>query len=115
MFLHYIILASISLVLAYVNYRGLDVVGKASVLIFFISMAPFFLMVCIGIPKVDTSKWLQTPTGEVEVFDDDALDQNGWFPAAFAGIACECDLCMILVWFCLVIIQSNSGKPRLLL
>ena len=67
-------------------------VGKASVLIFFISMAPFFLMVVIGIPKVDTSKWLQTPpTGEVEVFDDDALDQNGWFPAAyFAGIACEC-------------------------
>ena len=92
MFLHYIILASISVVLAYVNFRGLDVVGKASVLIFFISMAPFFLMVVIGIPKVDTSKWLQTPpTGEVEVFDDDALDQNGWFPAAyFAGIACEC-------------------------
>ena len=39
---------------------------------------------------VDPSKWLQTPTGEVEVFDDDSLDQSGWFPEAnLAGIACE--------------------------
>ena len=90
-FLHYIILACISIVLAFVNYRGLDVVGKASVLIFFVSMAPFLLMVIIGIPKVDPSRWLETPTGDVEVFDDDSLDQNGWFPAAYiAGIACEC-------------------------
>ena len=90
-FLHYIILACISIVLAFVNYRGLDVVGKASVLIFFVSMAPFLLLVIIGIPKVDPSRWLETPTGDVEVFDDDSLDQNGWFPAAYiAGIACEC-------------------------
>jgi len=88
MFLHYIILAVISIMLAFVNYRGLDVVGKASILIFFISMVPFLLMVLIGIPKVDPNKWTETPSGEVEVFDDDALDQNGWFPAAtIAGIA----------------------------
>ena len=38
---------------------------------------------------VDPSKWLQTPTGETEVFDDDSISQNGWFPGAYmAGIAC---------------------------
>lgn len=31
-----------------------------------------------------------TPTGEEQVFDDDTLVGNGWFPAAnLAGIACE--------------------------
>mmetsp|Transcript_23300 Transcript_23300/g.41762 ORF Transcript_23300/g.41762 Transcript_23300/m.41762 type:complete len:378 (+) Transcript_23300:564-1697(+) len=86
--LHYGILAGITIVLVFVNYRGLNVVGNASALIFFVSMAPFVLMVIIGIPKVDPQKWLQTPTGEVEVFDDDSLAQKGWFPVAnLAGIA----------------------------
>mmetsp|Transcript_1673 Transcript_1673/g.3705 ORF Transcript_1673/g.3705 Transcript_1673/m.3705 type:complete len:300 (-) Transcript_1673:561-1460(-) len=43
--------AGIAIALAYINYRGLDVVGKASVLIFFVSIAPFVLMTIIGIPK----------------------------------------------------------------
>ena len=44
----------------------------------------------VSFTTVDPSKWLQTPMGEVEVFDDDSLDQNGWFPDAnLAGIACE--------------------------
>ena len=33
------------------NYRGLEVVGGASVLIFFLTMAPFVILVIIGIPK----------------------------------------------------------------
>ena len=48
---HYGILVAITTVLVFVNYRGLRLVGTASVLIFFVSMAPFVLMVCIGIPK----------------------------------------------------------------
>lgn len=87
-FVHWGILAGITLLLTIVNYFGLDVVGKASTLIFFLSMAPFVLMVIMGIPKVDPQKWLQTPTGEDEVFDDDTMTQNGWFPQAnLAGIA----------------------------
>lgn len=87
-FLQYGILAGITVVLTLVNYLGLHVVGKASVLIFFVSMAPFVLMVIIGIPKVDPSKWMQTPIHEVEVFDDDTLNEKGWFPdASIAGIA----------------------------
>jgi len=87
--LHYIILVGITLILSILVYRGLGVVGKAAILIFFISMASFLLMVLMGIPKVDPSKWLQTPSGEEElVFDDDALSQKGWFPESnFAGVA----------------------------
>ena len=50
-FEHYAILATITLLLAYVNYRGLDVVGRIVVVIFFVTMTPFFLMVVMGIPK----------------------------------------------------------------
>ena len=53
-FVRYGILLGITLVLAFVNYRGLEVVGKGSVLIFFVSMAPFVLMFFIGLPK---GKW----------------------------------------------------------
>ena len=49
-YLHYGILAGITVTLVYVCYRGLHVVGKASILLFFVSMAPFVLMVIIGIP-----------------------------------------------------------------
>ena len=49
--LHYGILVAITVVLTFVNYRGLEVVGSVSVLIFFLTMAPFVLLVIIGIPK----------------------------------------------------------------
>lgn len=48
---HYGILAGITVILTYVNYRGLEVVGKVSVLMFFVAMTPFVLLVIIGIPK----------------------------------------------------------------
>lgn len=40
---------------------------------------------------VDPDNWLQTPTDEVEAFDDDALARQGWVPqdGVLAGIACE--------------------------
>ena len=111
--LHYGILVGITVVLTFVNYRGLEVVGSVSVLIFFLTMAPFVLLVFIGIPKgknvmmnwyadniihspriiwhaVDPTKWLQTPSVEVDTVDENSLDNNGWFPLPnLAGIACE--------------------------
>jgi len=77
--------AGIATVLVYINYRGLEVVGKASVLVFFVSIAPFVLMTIIGISKVDPQKWLQTPTGEEEIFDDDTMTQPGWVPDTILG------------------------------
>ena len=47
----YGVLVAISAFLAFVNYRGLDVVANATVLIFFLSTAPFVVLVIIGIPK----------------------------------------------------------------
>ncbi|KAL7552239.1 hypothetical protein ACHAWF_015461 [Thalassiosira exigua] len=86
--LRFVILAGITLVLALVNYRGLDIVGKVSTLIFLLAMTPFVLMVIIGTRTVDPQKWLQTPTGQELIFDDDTLTQQGWFPNAYlAGIA----------------------------
>lgn len=87
--LRYGILVGITLLLTFVNYRGLEIVGKVLILLLVISMAPFFLMVVIGIPQVNTERWLQTPNGEVMTFNDDQLDlsQAGWFPwATIAGI-----------------------------
>jgi amino acid transporter len=45
---HYGILVVITLALAYVNFRGLDVVGFAIGIIFLISITPVILMVVLG-------------------------------------------------------------------
>jgi len=43
---------------------------------------------------VDPQKWLETPTGEEEVFDDDTMAQPGWVPdTLLGGIARESLLC----------------------
>eukprot|EP00804_Cyclotella_cryptica_P025933 CCRYP_002774-RC/>CCRYP_002774-RC protein AED:0.13 eAED:0.13 QI:91/0.85/0.75/1/0.85/0.87/8/165/526 len=79
----------LALLLAIVNYRGLVLVGKASTLIYIVSMSAFLVMAIIGFPKVDPQKWLQTPQmGLVEQFDDDSLSTSGWLPVeSLAGIA----------------------------
>jgi amino acid transporter len=84
--LRYGILFGMTLLLSFVNYRGLDVVGKTSIIIFVLSMSPFVIMIVIGFTKVDPEKWLQTPrTDYEEQFDDDALDTKGWFPLSYLG------------------------------
>ena len=49
--LMYGVLVGISVSLAFVNYRGLDVVANTTFVIFFLSTAPFVVLVIIGIPK----------------------------------------------------------------
>mmetsp|Transcript_9013 Transcript_9013/g.15347 ORF Transcript_9013/g.15347 Transcript_9013/m.15347 type:complete len:538 (-) Transcript_9013:47-1660(-) len=88
--LRYGILVGITLLLTIVNYRGVEIVGKVLLFVLVISMAPFLIMVIMGIPQVNTDRWLQTPNGETETFNDDMLDlsQSGWFPWQYAaGIA----------------------------
>ncbi|KAL3817263.1 hypothetical protein ACHAXA_007117 [Cyclostephanos tholiformis] len=86
---HYGIMVCITLAFAYVNYRGLGVVGPAVIVIFFVSMTPFLLMVVIGLPRVDPRKWLQTPVPITsESSDDIPFTGRGWFPLVYpAGIA----------------------------
>eukprot|EP00755_Sulcionema_specki_P028148 Sspe_Gene.89280::Locus_61074_Transcript_1_1_Confidence_1.000_Length_1660::g.89280::m.89280 len=54
-------LTSITLALVYVNYRGLEVVGRTALVICLFSLLPFFIMVVLGIPLIDTSRWLLPP------------------------------------------------------
>ena len=53
--------ALISIALAFINYRGLDIVGHASLLVCIIAMSPFVIMVLVGASQVDPHRWLQTP------------------------------------------------------
>lgn len=88
--LRYGILVGITLLLTIVNYRGLELVGRVLIFLLVISLAPFLIMVIMGIPQVNTDRWLQTPNGEILTFNDDQLDlnQRGWFPWQYAfGIA----------------------------
>lgn len=51
------ILAS-TLVLSFLNYTGLTIVGYTSVALGLISLAPFILMSLIAIPKIHPHRWI---------------------------------------------------------
>lgn len=71
----FLIVGGTAVVLAGINYTGLEIVGAASVVVAILAMSPFVIMCILGIPQVDPTKWLQTPdTNETaaELFDDDA-------------------------------------------
>ncbi len=61
----------LSILLGLLNYRGLEIVGNASVVVCVIAMSPFVIMVILGIPKIDPSRWLQLPDCNVTMFSDD--------------------------------------------
>ena len=66
------LIASTTIGLAYVNWRGLDLVGKLSVLICFLAMSPFVILVIVGAFKVDPSRWWEgRDDGTHDVMDDD--------------------------------------------
>lgn len=74
----FILLAGMSIVLAYINWRGLEVVGTMSILICCLSMSPFILMTIIGVFQCDPSRWLELP----EPIDDSKSPLSGvlWRP-----------------------------------
>lgn len=55
------LLSSLSISLAYVNWLGLDLVGKMAILICFVAMSPFMILTVVGAFKVDPSRWFQMP------------------------------------------------------
>ncbi|KAF5207321.1 Polyamine transporter rmv1, partial [Thalictrum thalictroides] len=48
-----------TLVLTFVNYTGITVVGYAAVALGVVALIPFVLMFCIAIPKIHPRRWLQ--------------------------------------------------------
>ncbi|XP_010518945.1 PREDICTED: probable polyamine transporter At1g31830 [Tarenaya hassleriana] len=49
---------ALTLVLTYLNYRGLTIVGFAAVLLGILSLLPFLVIGLISIPKLNPSRWL---------------------------------------------------------
>ncbi|XP_047319482.1 probable polyamine transporter At3g13620 [Impatiens glandulifera] len=47
-----------TLVLSFLNYLGLTIVGYATVILGIVSLLPFIIMTVIAIPKIDTKRWL---------------------------------------------------------
>lgn len=87
------LLSSTTIMLAYVNWRGLDLVGKMSIFICILSLSPFVVLIIVGSFKVDPSRWLELPNAggahnSTVLEDDDAVDTHGgFFPnASWGGI-----------------------------
>lgn len=79
--------AAISICLAMLNWRGLEIVGNASLVVSIIAMSPFLILIIVGAPKVVPSRWFQMPEEPedgTELFDDDF--QTGPGPLPFLSL-----------------------------
>ncbi|KAL3816742.1 hypothetical protein ACHAXA_002228 [Cyclostephanos tholiformis] len=85
----FISLTTITIVLALLNYTGLEIVGKSSLTICIIAMSPFLIMIILGAPKVVPSRWFQMPEtsddSSYEMFDDDFQTSPGPLPLLTLG------------------------------
>jgi len=82
-------IAAITIILAMINYTGLEIVGNASLVICVIAMSPFLIMMIIGAPQVVPSRWFQMPEveadGSSELFDDSFQTDPGPLPLLTLG------------------------------
>ncbi|CAJ1945907.1 unnamed protein product [Cylindrotheca closterium] len=78
----FLLLSFASAVLGYINWRGLDVVGKLSVYIAVIAMSPFVIMTIVGSFKVDHERWLEwpPPSTEQDGSDSTIFQSIQWAP-----------------------------------
>ena len=53
----FMLLTSTTIILTYVNWRGLALVGKMSILICVIAMCRFVILIVVGSFKIDPSRW----------------------------------------------------------
>mmetsp|Transcript_38365 Transcript_38365/g.79775 ORF Transcript_38365/g.79775 Transcript_38365/m.79775 type:complete len:600 (-) Transcript_38365:162-1961(-) len=85
--LRFVSLSTASILLGYVNWKGLPLVGKMSTWICLIAMSPFAIMMILGAPQVDTRRWFQMGNGDdiqqAEAATDDDVG-GGFFPGANA-------------------------------
>ena len=84
--LRFFFLSIASVILGYINWKGLPLIGKMSTWICLIAMSPFLIMMIVGAPKVNTDRWFDFPAGDVkaaEAATDDDVN-GGFFPDANA-------------------------------
>ena len=60
---------SVTIVLTYLNYRGLDVVGTMAIGICVLSMLPFVVFCVVGAFRVQPARWLTVPPGGIQAVD----------------------------------------------
>jgi amino acid transporter len=76
---------AITAVLSAINYTGLELVGKLSMVVCVISMSPFIILCIFAIPKLDVNRWFVRPDQGIMGLEDD--DGVGFLPAPlFAGV-----------------------------
>lgn len=63
---HKIFLILASVLLTYMNYRGLKVVGRVSVLLTIFILSPFLVLAGLGYDQVDTNNWAISKPGDGE-------------------------------------------------
>ena len=82
--LRYGIISLTTIILVYINYRGLPVVGNVSISICCLAMSPFIVLCLWGIPQIQPSRWLQEPT-YTKGHDMGFNLEGGFFPNAVLG------------------------------
>ncbi|KAI9128253.1 hypothetical protein K1719_001246 [Acacia pycnantha] len=65
----------ITILLTYLNYRGLHVVGFSAILLAVFSLFPFLIMAVLAIPRIRPSRWL--------IVDFKVVDVRGYFNSMF--------------------------------
>ncbi|KAJ8770142.1 hypothetical protein K2173_011237 [Erythroxylum novogranatense] len=55
---HYAAIFVSTLVLSFLNYTGLAIVGYTAVVLGIISLSPFIVLTLVAIPKIDPSRWI---------------------------------------------------------
>ena len=62
-------LFSFMVAVTYVNYRGLEAVGRLASAIMIISLMPFLILCIMGSYKVNPKNWLETPVGGIKAIN----------------------------------------------
>jgi amino acid transporter len=80
----FLVLSCTSIALSYINWLGLPIVGRMSVIICCVAMSPFVLLFIIGIFSVDPNRWWERPEHDIATTttttDSSSATAGGFFP-----------------------------------
>ncbi|KDP33289.1 hypothetical protein JCGZ_13076 [Jatropha curcas] len=57
---------ALTIILTYMNYRGLTIVGWVAIILGVVSLLPFVVMGLVAIPKLEPSRWVVVDSGNVD-------------------------------------------------
>lgn len=78
----FIFVSLTTLILGYVNWRGLKIVGKLSVAVAFIALSPFVILITVGVFRIEPRRWLELPA-PADPHNNET--QGGFFPSLSLG------------------------------